>query len=40
VVGLTVSMRVQFDPRHPHNLIEPWRITTHEGSGSTVSSRR
>jgi GNAT superfamily N-acetyltransferase len=30
VVGLTVSMRVQFDPKRPQSLIEPWRITTND----------
>ncbi|MDX2137789.1 MAG: GNAT family N-acetyltransferase [Chloroflexota bacterium] len=28
VVGLTVSMCLQFDPKHPHTLMENWRETT------------
>jgi ribosomal protein S18 acetylase RimI-like enzyme len=41
VVGLTVSMRVAFDPKHPRPLIEPWRtvtnnawLTTHDPEGN------
>lgn len=41
VVGLTASMRVKFNPKRPHNLIEPWRettadawLTTHDPQGN------